>query len=191
MVKVRMATAALVMASILFPVGIGNSDHQSYHVAVANADAITYSSVSHAKEPKKEKYWDIPVSHNLQDYIHTLCTRYHVDEKMVYAVMKTESNFNPNRVSDTNDYGLFQINQVNFDSLNNEIGFTKPLDTYQNSKAGVYMLSKLHKTFHDPNMVILAYNRGTQGAKVLASRGITMTDYVAKVNHNMQYITKA
>jgi soluble lytic murein transglycosylase-like protein len=190
MVRIGMAITTFFMASILNPVEIGNSDHH-YNVSIEKDGPKTYRSVNHAIQQPNKKYWNVPVSHNLQDYIHNLCAQYHVDEKLVYAVMKTESNFNPNRVSDTNDYGLFQINQINFQTLNQEIGFNKPLDSFQNSKAGVYMLSKLQKTFQDKNMVILAYNRGTTGARDLASRGITLTDYVQKVNHNMQLITKA
>ena len=57
--------------------------------------------------------WDIPLSDNLQQHIHSLCEKYDVSYAMVIAMIDVESSFDSKAVSSTSDYGLMQINAIN------------------------------------------------------------------------------
>ena len=143
------------------------------------------------KEQLKENfYWDVPIGHDLQNYIHKKCIEYGVDERLAYAIMKKESNFDPNLISTTNDYGLFQVNQVNFGALRSKLGITNFLNPYQNALAGIYMLSNLQHEFGSYNTVLVAYNNGVGGMRELASRGEFVTQYSEDVLHNMQELKR-
>jgi soluble lytic murein transglycosylase-like protein len=139
---------------------------------------------------KIKEYWKIPLSHDLQDYIRKLCKKYGVSEQLAYGVIRVESNFNPNKISETNDYGLFQINVINRGWLGRKFNITNWFDPYQNAKAGVYMLGMLMKKYHDTNTVLMAYNLGEGGMRYLHSRGIWSTNYSRKVIDAMENFRK-
>jgi soluble lytic murein transglycosylase-like protein len=130
---------------------------------------------------KIKEYWKVPLSHDLQDYIRKLCKKYGVSEQLAYGVIRVESNFNPNKISETNDFGLFQINVVNRGWLGKRLNITNWFDPYQNSKAGIYLLGTLTKKYHDINTVLMAYNCGEGGMKYLHSIGVWSTNYSRKV----------
>lgn len=144
-------------------------------------------------KPKKivKEYWDVPLSYKLQDYIHELCVQYGVDEELAYAVMQVESGFDPNKISQTKDYGLFQINVINFNRLEEQLGITNFLDPFQSAKAGIYILSELQRQSSDRNFILTAYNRGVGGAMALKSRsGNFLTGYSQKVQTTIPTIKK-
>ena len=58
-------------------------------------------------------YYDIPLSNELQEYTEDVCREYNIDEKLVFAIIGRESAYQPDVISDTNDYGLMQINICN------------------------------------------------------------------------------
>jgi hypothetical protein len=56
------------------------------------------------KKSDKLKTYKINLSKELQIYTYQICMKYNVDYKLALAIMKHESNFNPNVISKTNDY---------------------------------------------------------------------------------------
>lgn len=132
---------------------------------------------------KEREYWQVPLDRDLQDYIKKLCKQYGVSEQLAYAVITVETGgtFNPNLISETNDWGLFQINGVNHDTLKAKLGISNFLNPYENAKAGVYMLGDLESKYGSDNVVLVAYNQGEGGMQSLASRGIYSTGYSNKV----------
>lgn len=140
------------------------------------------------KKPKKqvrrkvrivEKFYNVPVDKKLQSYVHKVCTKYGVDEKMVYGLMYTESTFNPKAISRWGDYGIMQINKCNHKWLKKELGITNFLDPYQNVLAGVYMLSTIG--YSNPHKRLMVYNLGSQKAKSLWKKGRTSSSYSRKI----------
>ena len=87
-------------------------------------------------------YYDCPLSHDLQDYIRKLCEENKVSMSLVIALIESESSFRMNVVSNTNDYGLMQINEINHEWLSEEYGITDFLDPYQNVFCGITILSE-------------------------------------------------
>jgi soluble lytic murein transglycosylase-like protein len=127
-------------------------------------------------------YFDVPLSKELQDYIRNLCDEYGVPIELVIAVIDVESTFRADVVSETNDYGLMQINKCNHEWLTENLGVTDFLDPYQNINSGVHILSgHLEVTNGDIELALMRYNNGATGAKKLWDKGIYSTAYTQKI----------
>lgn len=132
------------------------------------------------EEIEKIKYYDIPLETELQDYIRKECDEMNVEMELVLAIMKVESDFNSDMISDSNDYGLMQINIVNHESLQKKLSIYDFLDPYDNARAGIYMLSGLDWCENDVQR-LMCYNMGVTGAKRAWKKGIQETEYSKKV----------
>ena len=132
------------------------------------------------EEIEKIKYYDIPLETELQDYIRKECDEMNVEMELVLAIMKVESDFNSDVISDTDDYGLMQINIVNHESLQKKLSIYDFLDPYDSARAGIYMLSGLDWCENDVQR-LMCYNMGVTGAKRAWNKGIQETEYSKKV----------
>jgi hypothetical protein len=116
-----------------------------------------------------------------QQFIYYLAKGYFIDFTFVMGLIRQESSFRPTIVSKWNDYGLMQINVANHDWLCEELGIDNLLDPEQNVRAGLYILRVLFEKYDDPAKVLMAYNLGEYGAKVLWDKGIYETEYTNSV----------
>ncbi|MBV8207611.1 MAG: lytic transglycosylase domain-containing protein, partial [Acidobacteria bacterium] len=108
--------------------------------------------------------------------------RHSVDANLVRAVIKVESNFNPNAVSRKGAMGLMQL----MPATARELNVSDPFDPEQNLEAGVRHLKSLLETNSgDVPRTLAAYNAG-QGA-VARSGGIPpyaeTRNYVRQITH--------
>lgn len=129
-------------------------------------------------------YYDVPLKHPLQDRLFDLCEEYGVPVEMALAVMEQESRFQAEAVSEGGDQGLFQINPVNNDWLQETLGLDDVMEPTQNMEAGIYMLSLFD--YDDPHKRLMAYNCGIGRAKELWEGGITRTSYSEEVVERMK-----
>ena len=134
-------------------------------------------------------YYDVPLEHPLQDRLFDLCEEYGVPVEMALAVMEQESRFQADAVSEGGDQGLFQINPVNNDWLQETLGLDAAMEPAQNIEAGVYMLSLFD--YEDPHKRLMAYNCGIGRAKELWEGGVTRTSYSEEVTERMKAYGKA
>ena len=131
-------------------------------------------------------YYDCPLSHDLQDYIRTLCGNYGVPMSLIIAMIDVETSFRPNAISRTNDYGLMQINIINHEEFRQEYDITDFLDPYQNVFCGITMIAEYYNRYCDVNRALMAYNLGVTGAKRLWDKSIFRTSYTDEINAAME-----
>lgn len=139
-------------------------------------------------EPVKlvETYYRIPLSEDMQDEIMGIANRNGLDQLTVLALIDVESNYNPDSVSETDDYGLMQINICNHERLSNTLELTNIMEPLQNVEAGSYMLGLLYQKYQDMNMALMAYNMGEAGAQRLWNQDVYETSYTKKVNETRE-----
>ena len=101
------------------------------------------------------------------EYINSTSEAHGVSPALVKAVIKTESNFNPNVVSPVGAVGLMQV----LPSTARRVGVSNPHSPEANILAGVKYLKRLLDMFDgDEALAVAAYNSGP--SKVLKYGGV-------------------
>lgn len=105
-----------------------------------------------------------PLRYN--EIIKSNCEQFDVDETLVYAIIHTESGFNPNARSDVGAMGLMQIMPETFHWLQTKLKPEQPLsdemlyEPETNIRYGVYLLSILGRQYESDVLQIAAYHAG-------------------------------
>ncbi|MFF2532369.1 transglycosylase SLT domain-containing protein [Brevibacillus sp. NPDC058079] len=117
---------------------------------------------------------NIPMPKKHQEYLYKLCQERGLNYKIALAVIKHESGFDPNEISETDDYGYFQVNIINHEDLASQLNTpNKPLDPIINLNWGTSKLSYLYSYWKERGVsgdqldtyVWSSYNRGIKGFK--------------------------
>lgn len=141
------------------------------------------------KETTTEKviYYDIPLSKELQDYTRKICEEYgNVDETLVYALIKQESNFRVKALGDNGkSKGLMQIQEIWHKERMKKLGVDSLMTAEGNIRVGIDILSEKIDKYDDLGKALTAYNAGDGGAyKYYFSKGIYANDYAKKIIKN-------
>ena len=155
---------------------------------ITNEDIINNIKTAN-KETKTEKviYYDIPLSKDLQNYTKKICKKYgNVDETLVYAVIKQESNFRVNALGDSGkSKGLMQIQEMWHGKRMERLNVNSLMTAKGNIKVGVDILSEKIDKYNDLGMALTAYNAGDGGAyQYYFSKGIYANNYAKKIIEN-------
>ena len=100
--------------------------------------------------PRPLTRWEI------NHYVHISAKKYGVDEKLVHAVIKTESTYRKSAVSKKGAAGLMQL----MPATATRFGVLDRMDERQNIDGGVRFLKFLLDTFKDPKLAVAGYNAG-------------------------------
>lgn len=122
---------------------------------------------------------------DIDSAIEEAAARHNVDPNLVRAVVKVESNFNPNAVSRKGAMGLMQL----MPSTARQLKVNNPFDPEQNVDAGVRHLKQLLESYGgDIKLTLAAYNAGA-GAVARSSgvpRYAETQNYVRRIT-NLYY----
>ena len=99
------------------------------------------------------------------EYVSVYAEKYGVPEELVYAVIRTESDFDSGAVSGAGAVGLMQLMPETFRWLTDEILFDHLesgmlYDPETNIRYGTYYLSALYDRYGDWELALAAYNGG-------------------------------
>lgn len=138
------------------------------------------------------------------DIVEKYSAAYGVDETLIYAVIRTESSFNPAATSEVGAKGLMQIMPDTVDWLCNRLGEDADAVDLQDEdtaiRLGTYFLKILQDKFGDTHTVLAAYHAGMGCVQGWLRDGTLSTDgrtlhtipykdtahYVQKVERAMQ-----
>jgi len=122
----------------------------------------------------------LPEALPYRDSIARHCQEYGMDCKLVAAVIRVESGFNPRAVSPKGACGLMQL----MPSVQKDEGVSDPFDPDQNLRAGIRYLKKmLEACGGDLGLALAAYNAGLSRVKAAESvpRIRETENYVARI----------
>lgn len=98
------------------------------------------------------------------EYVEKYAKEYNIDTALLYAIIRTESGFDPKAVSSENAMGLTQILPSTFTWLLTKTDEDLPIDALYEPetaiKYGALLLNILYQQFEETDVVIAAYHAG-------------------------------
>ena len=154
---------------------------------------------------KRIERWEYP--QHYPEYVTYYADKYGIDPLMLYAFIRTESNFDPMAESDAGARGLMQITEITFDWIKSNIAPTEPLtfddlyDPETNIRFGSYFVSYCLLRYQDDlATAAAAYHSGWGTVDELLAQAEYSADgrtldhypypqmrrYVQKITHSYQ-----
>ena len=132
----------------------------------------------------KDKILRIIYPQNYKEIVNIYAEEYGVDENLIFAVIKAESNFDENAVSHKNAIGLMQIMEETAEDIVTRYGIDIDKDNFNeeikkvenNINIGTKYLSTLLETYGNKEIAVAAYNAGIGTVNNWIEKGIIRND---------------
>lgn len=134
------------------------------------------------------------------EYVVKYSELYGLDKYFVYAVIKTESNFDPNAESSVGARGLMQVMEDSYDWVKFRMGehadnsvYGDMYDPETNIKYGAYLLKLLYEEYGSKETAAAAYHTGRGNVnswledKSYSSDGVTLDSMPSSVTSHYVY----
>ena len=136
------------------------------------------------------EYYDVPLSHALQDYIFKLCEERDIEPALVIAIIERESKYEASTVGDSGDsLGLMQIQPKWHSERMVRLGAKDLLNPFDNVLVGIDILDELMDSGNSLEWALMAYNGGNAYAYRLVSEGV-ISEYATTVINTSITLTK-
>lgn len=139
-----------------------------------------------------------------QQLVEKYAAENNVDKFLIYAIIKTESNFNSEAVSNMGARGLMQIMDETFQWIrfrlgdDESLGYDAMFDTEQNIRYGCYLVGYLLRYFGNEDAAVCAYHAGVGNVDSwlsnpdYSSDGVSLDKVpVSDTNHYLGKVKKA
>ena len=133
-------------------------------VAVLSAAALFFAT--NFEEDAKRKLLEISYPRDYSQYVDKAAREYDLDPALIYAVIRTESGFDPEARSGAGACGIMQVMPSSFDWLLEKRGMTGEYVTEDLFDPeicidfGSYLLKYFYDYYGDESCAIAAYNAG-------------------------------
>ena len=128
----------------------------SVHVTHSPASQKELRLISTYRSTRKPRTNVSKYMERFSDEIRLASIKYGVEEELIRAVIKAESDFDPYAISSAGALGLMQLMPVTAKRLNVRDSFNPA----QNIDGGVRYIMMLHERFDDTRLAIAAYHAG-------------------------------
>lgn len=152
-----------------------NEEETSLNTNVNSLNSINFTS----------QKLNISVDERIENAIGVSSKRYGVDEKLIKAIIKVESNFDPKVVSPVGAKGLMQLMPENC----RDLGVSDPFNIEQNIDGGVRHIKEYLDRYNgDMEMALMAYNGGPTR---MMNRGVrSINDLYKMPKETQNYVPK-
>lgn len=126
-------------------------------------------------------------SDNFDQHITSTARWYGIDPLLIKAMIKVESNFNPDALSPKGAMGIMQL----MPGTAERVGVADPFNPAENIEGGVKYFNKLVNMFNDVTLAIAGYNAGENAVKKYGYRIPPYSEtieYVEKVYAHYDYL---
>jgi Transglycosylase SLT domain len=182
-ISALIAACGLLLAGLLL---CSSSSQASNIVAITKPDGrIVYINADTPSEPSHA--WEFtkassPKLMQIESIVRRVASQYQIDPKLVRAIIRAESDFDPRAVSSKGAMGLMQL----IPSTAQRFGVGNPFDPKQNIEGGVSYLKYLLKLFGgNLPLSLAAYNAGENS--VIRSGGIPA---IPETEHYVRKVTR-
>jgi len=128
---------------------------------------IIVAVISGINAAKKLEYEHKLASHpkKYSEFVEKYASEYEIDADLLYAIIKTESSFDIEAVSNVGARGLMQIMEETFEWIKYRLGdeetvYDDMFEPEMNIRYGAYLIDYLLEKFGDKDTAIAAYHSG-------------------------------
>lgn len=153
---------------------------EAYMLTISTQAPVVVEPEPPEEEPRA--YFDVSLSHDVQDHLFAECEKYGIDPAVVIAMIERESRFNTYALGDDGrSAGLMQIMTKWHLKRMIKLECTDLFDPCQNITVGIDILAEqLNRYGGDMAKALTAYNRGSYSG--------TVTNYAKEILKNAKEV---